>query len=175
MIGADAAGKRLIDGAATDNPWAYAFPQWSLDGERIAYHAGLPGHISDIFVAAVDGSGTEAIGDLTENLVWPVWSPDGARIAYSGPATSDGMSQIGVMDADGTNIETLDHPSLGCNCAFGWSPDGTKVIASQDAPVAGAGAHPALMVIDVTGSAPVGVIPSEGVTSQEASWQRLAP
>ncbi len=165
VIGADGTGQRLIDGAATNDPWAYAYPQWSQDGERIAYHAGLPFHISNIFVAAVDGSGTAAIGDPAQNLVWPVWAPDDSRIASVGAAAAAGPYQISVVAPDGSDSRLLDHPPLGCNCAFRWSPDGTKVIAWQDGDM--------LMVVDVAGSVPVEII--DRAAGSDMSWQRLAP
>ncbi len=166
VIGADGTGERLLDGAATKNPWAYAYPQWSLDGKRIAYHAQLPdGGLAHITVVAVDGSGTDVIGDLAQNLVWPVWAPDDSRIAYIGATAPGGPYQVSVVDPDGTHIKELDHPPLGCNCAFRWSPDGTKVIAWQDGD--------SLLVTDVAGSVPVETIGR--AAGSDMSWQRLAP
>jgi hypothetical protein len=176
VIGSDGTGQRLIDGAATANPWAYAYPQWSLDGEQIAYHAGLPGHSSGIYMAAVHGSGVQAISDPTQNLVWPVWAPDGSRLAYIGASAAAGPYQISVVDPDGSNVRVLEHPPLACNCAFRWSPDGTKVIAWLDGPVVnGSATSESLIIADVAGTAPVETIELRTLIGSDMSWQRLAP
>ena len=52
----------------------------------------------------------------------PVWSPDGRRIAYS--SDENGMPQLFVMDADGSNARQLsdiwgEYPT--------WSPDGSRI------------------------------------------------
>jgi len=59
----------------------------------------------------------------------------------------------------------VDHPSVGCNCAFRWSPDGTKVVAWQD--------DDTLIVADVAGSVPLETI--FRAAGSDMSWQRLAP
>ncbi len=176
VIGVDGNGQRLIDGSATSNPWAYAYPQWSSDGARVAYHTGLPGHVSNVFVAAVDGSGTAAIGDPAQNLVWPVWAPDDARIAYVGALAAAGPYQISLVAPDGSDANVLDHPPLACNCAFRWSPDGTKVIAWMDGPVEnGSPTSESLMIADVAGGEPVRTIELTTLIGSDMSWQRLAP
>ena len=177
VIGADGTGQRLIDGAATGNPWAYAYPQWSSDGARLAYHAQLPdGGMAHVFVAAVDGSGTDVIGDLAQNLVWPVWAPDDSRIATVGATAAAGPYQISVVGPDGSDAKSLEHPPLACNCAFRWSPDGTKVIAWQDGPVVnGSPTSESLMVADVAGTVPVETIQLTTLIGSDMSWQRLAP
>ena len=42
VIGVDGTGQRLIDGSATSNPWAYAYPQWSLDRDGSPTTQGCP-------------------------------------------------------------------------------------------------------------------------------------
>jgi Tol biopolymer transport system component len=77
----------------------------------------------DIAVIHADGTGYRnltASGDANE---WgPVWSPDGRRIAYS--SDENGMPQIFVMDADGSDARQLsdvwgEYPA--------WSPDGSRI------------------------------------------------
>ncbi len=126
-------------------------------------------------MAAVDDSGVHQYGNLA-NRVWPVWSPDGTRIAFAGPSTTQGMYQIGVMNADGTDVATLDHLPLSCNCAFSWSPDGTKVVVVRDGPVVdGAATLGSLLVVDVAGTTPVETIGLTTLVAGDVSWQRLAP
>jgi Tol biopolymer transport system component len=174
VIRTDRTGQQLIDGASTANEWAYAYPQWSPDSRQVTYHAQLPGDFAVIDVATVTGSAVQAIGPQAADAVWPMWSPDGSRIAYLGPSTTDGKYQIGVVAPDGSGLRTLDHPPLGCNCVDKWSPDGTKVITYLDV-VGQESTGGSLMVVDADGKAPVLNIPITGVTTQEMSWQRLAP
>jgi Tol biopolymer transport system component len=61
-----------------------------------------------------------------------------------------------------------------------WSPDGTKLVLTDDGPGPNDSAGPAVRVIvDVDGKEPPIVIPAAGVTPDDvpdwaASWQRLA-
>jgi Tol biopolymer transport system component len=174
VIGSNGSGARVIDDRYTDNPYAYAGPQWSPDMRQLAYHAGTGG-TNDIYVAAVDGSGVTAISHDPTADVWPVWSPDGTRIAYDGPSNPVGLWQVVTVDPDGSDPVTLDHPVLGCNCGVRWSPDGTKVTAYADGPVGHEDTGGSMLVIDVSGTAPVVAIPYAGLSNQQVSWQRLAP
>ena len=175
VVGADGKGQRLIDGAATDNQWAYGYPQWSLDGQRLTYHAQLPNDNMHIDVAAADGGGIHAIDSQPPNGGWPVWSPDGTRVAFVGYSETDGGYRIAVMNPDGSDVQLLAHPALACNCPFKWSPDGSKVIAYQDGPlVNGSVTNELLLVIDVSGKVPVETIALATPMSGDMSWQRLA-
>ena len=104
-----------------------------------------------------------------------MWSPDGTRIAYDGPSSHPGVWQVVTVDPDGSNPITLDHPPLGCNCGVGWSPDGTVVTAYADGPVGHEDTGGSMLLIDVSGTAAVEVIPYAGLSNQQVSWQRLAP
>jgi len=175
VVASDGTGQRVIDGAATMNPWAYAYPQWSPDGKRLAYHAGLPNNPSAIYVAAVDGTGIHAISDTTHNPSWPAWSPDGSRIGFIGWTVASGPYQIFVVDPDGSHPSEVNHPPLACDCAFHWSPDGTMVIAWLDGPIVdGAPASESLMIADTTASRPVQTIGLTSLIGSDMSWQRLA-
>lgn len=174
VIAADGSGQRVVDGRYSQNPYAYASPQWSPDMRELAYHAGTGG-TNDIYLAAVDGGGVTAISNDPTADVWPVWSPDGTRIAYDGPSSPEGLWQVVTVDPDGSDPVTLDHPALGCNCGVRWSPDGTKVTAYADGPVGHEDTGGSMLIIDVSGTGPVEAIPYTGVSNQQVSWQRLAP
>ncbi|HET9671297.1 MAG TPA: hypothetical protein VFQ40_00440 [Actinomycetota bacterium] len=77
----------------------------------------------DIAVIRDDGTGFRNLTRTEDANEWgPVWSPDGRRIAYS--SDEDGIPQILVMEADGSNPQRLsdtwgEYPA--------WSPDGTRI------------------------------------------------
>ena len=174
VVAADGTNKRSIDKSYTDNPYAFERPQWSPDGQWLAYHGGLNG-AADIRVAAVDGSSVKALDHGAVAGVWPVWSLDGTRLAYESPSSTVGY-QVTLIDADGSHVTVLKHPPLGCNCGVGWSPDGTRLTAYQDGPVVGhEDTGGATLIIDPTGTVPPLAIPFSGLSNQSVSWQRLAP
>jgi WD40-like Beta Propeller Repeat len=173
VIGIDGTGFRQLDDAPDITGWAYSWPSWDPSGGRVVYHA-RPNGRSDIFVAAVDGSGVEIISDEVGQQDWPVYSPDGSRIAWNSPAVTLPGFQIVMAAADGTDPVRLAHSPLACDCVFWWSPDSTSVIAYQDGPV-DVHTDGSMMIIDAaTGTSES--IPLPGVTASDSmSWQRLAP
>ena len=93
----------------------------SADGKKVAYGYVAPPPDSRrlIGVAATDGSGAHDVG-LGAN---PAWSPDGTKIAFD--QGSADLSQIFVMNADGTNVTQLTFGAQSTRPS--WSPDGTKI------------------------------------------------
>lgn len=96
-------------------------PDWSRDGERIAFSSDRDNYPGDIFVMDSHGGSQR---NLTNHPAWdshPSWSPDGTRIAFS--SHRNGRPDVFVMDADGGALRQLtEHPSVDHEPA--WSPDG---------------------------------------------------
>jgi len=89
----------------------------------------------DIYV--VNGDGSNAIrlpsdGDYHHSVSW---SPEGSKIGFA--TAHDGISEIGVMNSDGSGLRILT-PHIGADTArdgfAGWSPDGSRIAFVRSAP-----------------------------------------
>lgn len=98
---------------------------FSPTGNVIAL-TGRQGNLSDIYTLTLgDGDGsppqlTRLTTDAAQEAQ-PDWSPDGARIAYV--SNKSGISQVWVMNADGSNAVQLTNIPSGAEQPK-WSPDG---------------------------------------------------
>ncbi len=101
-------------------------PEWSPDGEWIAFARGI-GSISDILL--IDTHGTRETRLTTDGTSYhPTWSPDGSKIAYHRGVPGD--FHIWVMNADGSDQRMLTDRSPGFTVDGDphWSPDGSKIV-----------------------------------------------
>ena len=84
-----------------------AAPTFSPDGSQIAYVRGILEPLSNrILVANADGSGERVLVErptFGPGASTVSWSPDGRQISF----TPDGMSDVTVMDADGSHVRQL--------------------------------------------------------------------
>jgi TolB protein len=110
--------------------------EWSPDGSRIAFSA-LSDYLYgnyDVYVINTDGTGlTNLTDDTSTGGSGPSWSPDGTRIAFSSGRDGDKsetgftLSEIYVMNADGSQQTNLtNNPTLNDYTAA-WSPDGATI------------------------------------------------
>ena len=115
-----------------------AEPQFSPDGNSIAFSRFKDARTSAIFRVGIDGSGLERLTPWRLNASHPDWSPDGQKITFdSGDfgGRTDGGGNIWVMRADGsrrrklTNYERRRKGEPG-NLANNpvWSPSGTRIM-----------------------------------------------
>lgn len=107
-------------------------PAWSPDGHWIAYSAPNPHDRTDydIWVMRPDGSHRRPVIDATLTDWSPKWSPDGRRIAFTGGV--ENHWDVYLADVDGAGIEGFMRGSSDSNEAFGWSPDGSKILFLSD-------------------------------------------
>lgn len=114
---------RVTSGPATDGG-----PQWSPDGEWIAFWrdhgAGLP----EICVVSSDGKEERQLTSNSVAEIHPSWSPDGRSVAFV--RLSEGASEIFSVDVGSGEVaqlttlgEEMVHPS--------WSPDGKMIMAAR--------------------------------------------
>ncbi len=103
-------------------------PVWSAQN-TIAYE--VSGHGSyEIWTYAADGTVTQLIGDANTPSTFfaPVWSPDGTRLAYRW--SIEHTSGLSVMDADGSNVQTIARDQFGIVAA--WHPAGEWLVFERN-------------------------------------------
>ena len=131
-MGADGSAQTQITSFNGDE----LYPAWSPDGARVAFQQD-PGLHPEIWTANADGTDLRQLTSNSDADRHPAWSPDGTKIAFaSDRAPGTALSDLYVMNADGsgqtalTNTPTVDedYPS--------WSPDGTKIAFSRDGDIA---------------------------------------
>jgi len=102
------------------------FPDFSPDGARIAFQSAVPSNGTfDIYVTQIDGTGLLRMTDDPGQDQQPAWSPDGTKIAFV--STRSGVSQVWLMNADGTNLTQITFDSAPKGQRPSWSPDGTRI------------------------------------------------
>ena len=99
-------------------------PDWSPEGERIAFSQGAEGG-REIYVmkAAPQSPDTNPPRNLTgdpANESDPTWSPDGEMIAFSSDRTGD--DDIWRMRADGTDPANLTRSPRSTDLQPAWRP-----------------------------------------------------
>lgn len=112
-------------------------PQFSPDGERIAY-VYLSTYFSDIFTMTASGESftrlTRGQSSILEENDWafrPTWSPDGRQIAYVSDAASSNPA-LWVMNRDGSGKRHIapGGAMAGAVDSLSWSPDGRQIAAT---------------------------------------------
>jgi Tol biopolymer transport system component/cephalosporin-C deacetylase-like acetyl esterase len=130
-------------------------PEWSPDGERIAFRTDRDGNHE---IYAMNANGSDPVNltrtpDAEERS--PAWSPDGAQIAFS--SNRDGDRDIYLMAADGSDVARLALPGLQEYPT--WSPDGAEIAFTS---YCSSCSNAALLVMNVDGTNPREIATSAG-------------
>ena len=121
-------GSNLTKLIGSSDAAAYS-PAWSPDGTKIAFvreSYGAP--FPSIYVMNVDGNGETRLTFTSASALDanPKWSPAGSKIAFV--RDNDTVSDVYVMNADGTNQLQLTTGGQADELGLAWSPDGTKIL-----------------------------------------------
>ncbi len=115
-----------------------SWPSISPDGKTVVFatdttSAGKNG--TDLFIAAVKAE-SKAIPLTNDGTAFteaaPVWSPDGRQIAFMAVPKGSTNNDIFLINADGSNRQTLVHLDNTNNIRPRWSPDGKYIAFSSD-------------------------------------------
>lgn len=94
------------------------------DGERFVFDM-----LGDIYIADLEGGEATA---LTQDFAWnihPAVSPDGKQVAFI--SDRDGLSNVWVMDIDGSNLRQVTKEKKNIIHSPKWSPDGQYIAATK--------------------------------------------
>lgn len=84
---------------------------------------------SGIYTVNSDGTGEKLFSNIPLNARLPAWSPDGSRLAFQSTnfATSPVVSEVSIINADGTGILKIAENVSDFNRGFTWSPNGSQI------------------------------------------------
>jgi Tol biopolymer transport system component len=114
-----------------------AQPEWSPDGEWIAFAASPNESRPAIYLVRPDGTALHELGTVDGFALddQPAWSPDGKRIAYADGNCPPGPRAPGkpvrIINVDGSG-STTPKQSNHCLARPVWSPDGQTVVAGDN-------------------------------------------
>lgn len=156
-----------------------ASPDWSPDGQRLAFECYLEGPTEGIAESDRRAYATEAadictIGSDGQNRVrltkdpgedrYPAWSPDGSQIAYT---RRDG---IYLIKPDGNNQHRLVHvPNANYADEIGkvaWSPDGNQLLFSACLDIADRDVY----VVDINTGVLTNLTQNSGTQDTDPMW-----
>ena len=141
-------------------------PDWSPDGNQIAYTQNNGVSASIIMVMNFDGTGKRRLepfagfpgaydsGPGIDREGAPVWSPDGSKIAFvsSSSYLLPVNNEIYVVNSDGSDLIQLTKNGTANDLAPQWSPDGKKIVYQSDDDGSGRQGESNIWIVDAEGT-----------------------
>jgi Tol biopolymer transport system component len=161
VMNADGSGAYNV----TTNPAQLDFnPDWSPDGQQLAFVRGTAPAERDIWIINADGSGARQLTTSAANDFAPTWSADGTRIAFVSDRTGD--LDIFVRNADGSGeARNLTSMAGSAQYAPDWSPDGRRIAYVSDTQ-----GLPNIWLMDADGSNATDFTNGDGVIFYDPTW-----
>ena len=123
VINADGTGLTNV----TQTPWGDSFPDFSPNGQKIAYTSSRTGN-PEIWVMSSDGTNPVQVTNHPAPDVGADWSPNGQRILFQS-MRDDPRGDIYVVDHQGVHRLTT---STGRDLDANWSPTGQRIVFDSD-------------------------------------------
>lgn len=127
LMNADGSDRTLITGPEEIHAME---PAWAPDRCRIAFVSFTKEGNDDIYVINADGTSRRQLTSGSSSDVFPDWSPDGTRISFQ--SDRNGLRNLFVMNADGSNVQQVTHYAEGSVGWQDWSPAGNEIAFSYD-------------------------------------------
>jgi TolB protein len=103
-------------------------PQWSPDGQRVAY-VSFEKRKPIVYILNVYDGRRKILAAFEGSNSAPAWAPDGKRLAIT--LTKDGISQLYLINADGTGVYRITY-SQSIDTEPNFSPDGRHLLFTSD-------------------------------------------
>ena len=142
VINSDGSDYHYLDATNDDT---ITDPEWSPDGEHIAYRSWVEAGEFEIRVVDANGMGGTRRLYTQPTDSWlsdgaPEWSPDGKQVLFAA-SFFDNQGALWKVHSDGSNMTRLADTKAswgwhnGPASWYAWSPDGTKIAYEKDGEV----------------------------------------
>ena len=124
---ADWDGENIVSPLTSTEP--IMSPAWSPDGTRLAY-VSFESRKPVVYVHMLANGQRKAVANFRGSNSAPAWSPDGRTLAVT--LTREGLSQVFLINADGSGNPRRLTSSSGIDTEPAYSPDGRSLYFTSD-------------------------------------------